>query len=576
MKFFHVYNDQCFEGLVRNNLINQDTGFKIQHCFAVPKERQFNHYAAKDGRLYHLIKEGNIPFYVDRIAGGIAYYPYSFDQRLIEEYQQLLGDWFLGFQMHESASNRRDGEWQWMIRDMGSKGPYDAALLRKVMMSDHVVTPDGIYLPELVHDTPEYYAGRTYAETYQAFLEEVREMFARRIADTHNHVLPCDSFYLMTRLQDQMGMRTFMPEVGSQIPMMRIAIALARGVARSSGKTWGAYYECWRCMPDGTASMPCFNLDPVNEWYLTQQTHQDDFTSYGEHGGSSRLLQNRIYYHVLMSGADYLSEEWGLNCSYTDMKDFTLSKYGEAKKAFIDAAEKLRGIQAVMPFAVVLPQKYACVQLPGFYDTYEVGVHRDEYMRSPLDPEEKAYFGHVEDVLKLLYARRERACGNEGHVLTNSRFGDLFDILYEDADEDVLRRYEYLIDASPESTFANAHTGSDFRILESQNLELLEQQIHRAAADVMPCVVSDLHWLVSRDENSQMYLTIFNNEGNERSAAFGDTLDHRADRRVKVSFANPSELRLLHCSGTDIRIECADAKTAYVTIPAAGFAVMCF
>ena len=78
-------------------------------------------------------------------------------------------------------------------------------------------------------------------------------------------------------------------------------------------------------MPDGTYCMPCFNLDPINEWYLTQETHVDDFTTYGANGGSSRLLQNRIYYHALMSGADYFSEEWGLNCSYTDMQNFTLS-----------------------------------------------------------------------------------------------------------------------------------------------------------------------------------------------------------------------------------------------------------
>ena len=271
MKFFHVYNEQCYKGLVKNNVLNADSGFKIQHCFAVPKERQFNNIAAVGGKLHSLIKENGIPFYVDRIAGGITYYPYTFDKALIEEYRNLVGDWFLGFQMHESASNRRH-EWKRMMDVMGSKGPYDPAELRRKLISKSAVTPEGEHLVSLSHDTPEYYAPRTYSETVPQFEEEVRDMFRRRIADTGDNVLPCDSYYLFTKLQNEMGMRTFMPEVGCQIHMMRIAVALARATAKAAKKTWGAYYECWRAMPDGTYCMPCFNLDPINEWYLTQES----------------------------------------------------------------------------------------------------------------------------------------------------------------------------------------------------------------------------------------------------------------------------------------------------------------
>ena len=49
MKFFHVYNDWHIKGLEKNNLINEDTGFKIQHAFSVPGELKFNKIAAKGG-----------------------------------------------------------------------------------------------------------------------------------------------------------------------------------------------------------------------------------------------------------------------------------------------------------------------------------------------------------------------------------------------------------------------------------------------------------------------------------------------------------------------------------------------
>ena len=77
MKFFHDYNEEYFEGLVKNNLINEDTGLKIQSCFAIPIHKRFNTYAAKGSKLHSLLEENKFPFYVDRIAGGIGYWPYD-------------------------------------------------------------------------------------------------------------------------------------------------------------------------------------------------------------------------------------------------------------------------------------------------------------------------------------------------------------------------------------------------------------------------------------------------------------------------------------------------------------------
>ena len=48
MKFFHVYNEDFFEGLVKNNLINEDTGFKIQNIFRMPLDKHFNTLVLKN------------------------------------------------------------------------------------------------------------------------------------------------------------------------------------------------------------------------------------------------------------------------------------------------------------------------------------------------------------------------------------------------------------------------------------------------------------------------------------------------------------------------------------------------
>ena len=576
MKFFHVYNEDCFKGLEKNGLINKDTGFKIQHAFPMPEEKKFNKFAAKGTKLFNMIKEGNIPFYVDRIAGGVTWHNYAFDKELIRTYREMLGDWFLGFQLHESGSNRRNSDWPGMIRRMGHKGPYDLEELKAKSLYTNKWTPEGQKLYMFSQETPEYYATKKYAETYQEYFEEMKELFSRRMADTDGNILPVDSYFMATKLQNEMGMKTFMPEVGSQIPLMRVQVALARGIAENAGKTWGTYYECWRELPHLGYVMPCFNDDPSNEWFMPQSMHGDDFSSYGPNGGSSRPLQNRIYHYALMSGADYFGEEWGLNCSYDDMQEFTLSPYGECKKTFINNALNLRGVKAKRPIAIVLPLIYSCIEiLEPYWIPWQLGDRRTKYLQSPLTVEESKYIGHIEDVLKLIFSKHGGTYGNEGHVITNSRFGDQFDIIYADASDEVFARYDYLIDATPDGEFAKKK-GDKFKVLESADVFKLEKELNELLPDTLPVYVDDLCWIFSTDDKNRRLLSIFNNEGNERNIRFGDTIDSNADRVVNVTFKEAAELRVLVNGYAPAEIEKVSDTSYRVKIPAASFAIFEF
>ncbi len=577
MKFFHVYNERCYEGLTKNNLINEDTGFKIQHSFAMPSEYKFNSIAAKGTRLHSMIKNDRIPFYVDRITGGITYHKYAFDPELIREYEAILGNWFLGFQLHESASNITGSDWPAILSAMGSEGPYDLSELKERLASPFAVTPDGERLHSLSHGDPEYYAPLRFPHSPEEFMEQVVKNYTMRMEETLGNLLPCDSYYLLSRLHNKMGMKTFMPEVGWQIADMRVAVALARATAKHSGKTWGTYYETWLCDSETAAgaSMPCYNDDPSNEWYLTQELHPDDFTGHGSAGGSSRRLQKRIYYFSLMSGADYFAEEWGLNCSYTDMNTFELSEYGLAKKEFIEFARGHKTVKAHTPFAIVLPTEYYCVRVHNPFRIHGLGEHRSTYMTFPITDSQMRFNAHVEDVLKLIYGRFGDAFGNEGHVITNSRFGDLFDIIYADAGDEVFSKYEMLIDASPDGTFANSH-GKRFRILTSEDFDRLERDIHLASREILPVWVDSLHWLISTDGEGRRYLSIFNNEGNFRARPVGDTVDKNADRSVKISFRTESELKPVFLSASDIKVQRLDGSDYSVDMPATEFAIFEF
>ena len=573
MKFFHVYNDWHLEGLEKNNLINEDTGFKIQHVFSMPGELKFNKFAAKGGKLHSIIKENKLPFYIDRIAGGVTYHKYNFDKELLNEYSDILGDWFLGLQLHESASNIFDCTWVAILNKFnGATGPYDVEEMKRLFREEKCNIEDGATLYRFGHDTPENYAKMTFPDTPEKFFEQITERYNRYLEETDHHILPVDSYYMMSKLHNELGAKSFMPEVGWQIGQMRMAVASARGMAENNGKTWGTYYETWIASPtEFDASMPCFNSDPSNEWYLDQDQHPDDFTSHGPGGGSSRRLQKRIYYYSLMAGADYMGEEWGLNCSYSDMKTFDLSEYGIAKKEFIEFIRDYKKMKARVPFALVLPNEYYCVQLENPFRPHHLGVHRDLYMQCKIEGALKDFNGHIEDVLNLIYEVHGGHIGNEGHVLTNSRFGDLFDIIYEDAGEEVFAKYDALIDVSPDSRTAKKF-GDKFRVFESTDLEKLEADVKAYAKEILPVTVDKLLWVLSEDEKGR-YLSIFNNEGNHRERPEGDHILHEADARVTVSFKAEGELTPIKLSSDDIKITKVDDKTYYVDMPATEFAI---
>jgi hypothetical protein len=254
------------------------------------------------------------------------------------------------------------------------------------------------------------------------------------------------------------------------------------------------------------------------------------------------------------------------------MNDFTLSEYGRVKKEFIDTAEELGNMDPIIPFAIVLPCEYSVLEISRQYPM--VGEHPDAYMRMPLDPAGKALIGHAQDVLLCFLAQLDEHYGNEGHTITNSRFGDMFDIIFEDAGEETFKNYAYLIDATKEGRFAKKYAGNN--VILSEDLDAMVEQVRTLSYRVMPCTVDGLHWLVSDGEDGRRYLSIFNNEGNTRDLELGDVIDHRADRRVKVTFKEDVEVRIVRSFSDGVKLERVDAKNWYVTVPAAEMVILSY
>ena len=105
LTFIHTYTEDSWQGLVKNGLWRDGDGLKLMHKPDMPPPYDFNYIAAPGGGLYRRLEELRCPFYVDRLQGGGYIEEYDYDRTLVNAYRELLGEKFLGFQMHEWMSN---------------------------------------------------------------------------------------------------------------------------------------------------------------------------------------------------------------------------------------------------------------------------------------------------------------------------------------------------------------------------------------------------------------------------------------------------------------------------------------
>ena len=91
----------------------------------------------------------------------------------------------------------------------------------------------------------------------------------------------------------------------------------------------------------------------------------------------------------------------------------------------------------------------------------------------------------------------------------------------------------------------------------------------------MPVYVDGLHWLVSLGADGTRYLTVFNNEGNERTTEHGDTVNHAYDKRVTVTLKDGA-LSVFKPAREEIDLERVDGHTYRLTVSAADFVIFTF
>src|SRR6185437_14099263 len=94
-----------WRGLQKAGLLRSTNGIRLVNSPWAAEELRFNSIARIGGELHRLLSERRCSFVVDRVVGGAHYNPSDYDQGLIQSYAALLGDKFLGGQVHETVCN---------------------------------------------------------------------------------------------------------------------------------------------------------------------------------------------------------------------------------------------------------------------------------------------------------------------------------------------------------------------------------------------------------------------------------------------------------------------------------------
>ena len=510
--YFHCYTEELWKGYEKNGLLRDDFGIRCMQTAYLSEDRLFNSILKKGGELYNYIKEKKCFLYVDRLQGGTVIQEYEYDEELIREYREMLGDRFLGFQMHEWLSNYKN-DVDLKLAEL-PENEWTEENIRQLIAQKYPHTP----LLFLEAMTAKEHAEAGKPKSWQQFYDNMTALYKKRAEKLP--LLPCSSYFMMYPFEAENGAKAIMPEMGAQTRNIRLQMCFARGVCKAYDIKLGAYYEPWGGNPCSNCS---YNNGPQNEWGVKWDVKRPKGT---ENHGSSRSLQWRAHLYAYLSGAEFISEEWGGYNTFKDMETYELSEYGLVKKRFLDFVDKYPDVgEKIAPIAAVISNRLPCFTVKGF------GTGSDETMFDyPLDGELLRINKAAKDGAQRIFQDGIDMLGTEPKVLINSNIPDAVDMLNE-GDGHALKCYQYLVDMTGETGFRARY---DHVISPDE----VEEKLH----ELLPCRVDGgFHYLLNEAENGY-YLSIFNHSGIVRTVETGEWVMPEATKTATITIKDGKRL----------------------------------
>ncbi|MCR5782937.1 MAG: hypothetical protein K6G90_09425 [Clostridia bacterium] len=556
MKFIHTYTERAFPAIIKSGLWRDGDGLKLMHKPGFLPPDDFNTACAHGSSLDLLLSELQCPFYVDRLQGGLGCTRnYPFIRELTYYYKKLLGDGFLGFQMHEWASNFRSDQLriEELYRDQ-NVNKNDPSALRDIW--DKI--RKGTLSLFLEAYSPDEWAELKYSDGLTGFFNDCEKLYALRIAQTDGLLFPADSYYMAPATEIRHGAKLLLPEAGWQIPNLRVQIAYTRGMSAAAGIPWGIYWECWQNTNDAGFTIPYSLREGQDEWLedlLNKANGHDLPFENREHGGCSLSLMERAWRYAYFCGASLIAEEYGVCNTFRDLSSAELSPYGQTKKDFLRFIENFNAVgKSFRPFAVVLPKDLPMIDIRLSERWFDRPANEGNNLLT------KERIKDINDTLNRIFGENGKY-GNYGHVLKCGGFPDVFDIIH--ADTPSVSEYDCLIDLTCDPDFSKRRENC---VPVSDIDKLLEK--------ILPVQISGgLHTAYNRTGNGWLLLCM-NNDGILHDDFQPDVFLPEATVHTKIQL-NRTNLSIfktggtgtLHASGNEYAVTLCAGEWLLLAVP---------
>ena len=259
-------------------------------------------------------------------------------------------------------------------------------------------------------------------KTRKEALEVIRAFLMKQyIKDAPHPWISMNGHYPWHHYAGEFGFDMLCSEIGENINNYQWHIALNRGAAKQYQLPWSIDFSAW--------------YGPSVTDY-SEQKHWKEYSS--PDGGHSMSLLERSYYMAYMAGAGEVVAESGRIISFYDDTDEagirTLSPYGQVGKSFYDftCSNPDRGI-CYVPFGVVLDYYHGAYSgFDGKKAFYHFHYNKGDEM--------------TWNLINMIWPGGWEVQGhNEIGTMVNGPYGDNYDILLQNAPEELLKTYPCLI-----------------------------------------------------------------------------------------------------------------------------------
>ncbi len=270
------------------------------------------------------------------------------------------------------------------------------------------------------------FSGANAPKTRQEAVSKLKNfLFSQYIKDSSSKWLSMNGHYPWHHYAGEFGASVISSEIGENINNYQWHIALTRGAARQYGTPWGIDFSNWHgpSILDNT-------IKSAGEKGIWNESHPN--------GGHSLNLMERSFVMSYMSGADSIVAEAGSVLSFYNTlsgSTYKLSPYGEVCQKFnkFVTANKDVGI-CYTPVGIVLDYYHGAYSgFDGRKAFYNFAYNNGDNM--------------TWNLINMIWPGgwEIQTSQNEKYAMINGPYGDNFDILLQNASQEVLNSYPALL-----------------------------------------------------------------------------------------------------------------------------------